>query len=75
MEDAMIISKTSFERGFGHGCIYKSEHIDLKTVLQNPSTQSVFVRDPSDTRLTEFMGVDGLPHIGVALEKGDPYYW
>jgi DNA-directed RNA polymerase I subunit RPA2 len=39
MEDAMIISKSAFERGFGHGCIYKSEHIDLKYVLQNTSTQ------------------------------------
>lgn len=39
MEDAMIISKSAFERGFGHGCIYKSEHIDLKYVLKNTKTQ------------------------------------
>ena len=25
MEDAMILNKSSYERGFGHGCIYKSE--------------------------------------------------
>lgn len=39
MEDAMIISKSAFERGFGHGCIYKSEHIDLKFILKNTQTQ------------------------------------
>lgn len=25
MEDAMIINKSSMERGFAHGCMYKSE--------------------------------------------------
>lgn len=24
MEDAMIINKSAYERGFGHGCVYKS---------------------------------------------------
>ena len=24
MEDAMIINKSSYENGFGHGCIYKT---------------------------------------------------
>jgi len=38
MEDAMIINKSSYERGLCHGCVYKSEHIDLKYVLRNPTT-------------------------------------
>lgn len=25
MEDAMILNKASYERGFGHGCVYKCE--------------------------------------------------
>lgn len=29
MEDAMIINKASFERGFMHGTVYKTEEIDL----------------------------------------------
>jgi hypothetical protein len=41
MEDAMIISKSAFERGFGHGVVYKSEHVDLRLVLQNMSTQVI----------------------------------
>ena len=32
MEDAMIINKMSFERGFCHGQIYKSEFVDLREV-------------------------------------------
>jgi DNA-directed RNA polymerase I subunit RPA2 len=30
MEDAMIINKGSYERGFGHGCVYKTMFIDLE---------------------------------------------
>jgi DNA-directed RNA polymerase I subunit RPA2 len=29
MEDAMILNKSSFERGFGHGCVYKTKVIYL----------------------------------------------
>jgi len=29
MEDAMILNKSSYERGFGHGQIYKSYTYDL----------------------------------------------
>jgi DNA-directed RNA polymerase I subunit RPA2 len=29
MEDAMIINKASYERGFGHGCVYKTHFYDL----------------------------------------------
>ncbi len=29
MEDAMIINKGAYDRGFGHGCVYKSYIRDL----------------------------------------------
>ncbi len=29
MEDAMIINKSTYERGFGHGCVYKTVVIEL----------------------------------------------
>lgn len=29
MEDAMILSRSSYQRGFGHGIIYKVEYVDL----------------------------------------------
>jgi len=37
MEDAMIINKASYERGFAHGCVYKSEFFELKSVSFNGS--------------------------------------
>ena len=29
MEDAMILNKASFERGFGHGVVYSTEIVEL----------------------------------------------
>jgi DNA-directed RNA polymerase I subunit RPA2 len=29
MEDAMILNKGAYERGFGHGCVYKSYYREL----------------------------------------------
>lgn len=29
MEDACIINKSSYERGFGHGCVYKNYGFDV----------------------------------------------
>ena len=57
MEDAMIINKSSFERGFGHGSILKSEFIDI-------NSKSYFARDPSRPELPEFLDEDGLPCPG-----------
>jgi DNA-directed RNA polymerase beta subunit len=33
MEDAMILNKSAFERGFGHGSIYKAEVREWTTFL------------------------------------------
>eukprot|EP00957_Ditylum_brightwellii_P154024 11723002-Ditylum_brightwellii.AAC.1 len=30
MEDAMILNKSSFERGFGHASVYKTMQVDLR---------------------------------------------
>lgn len=66
MEDAMIINKSSFERGFGHGSVYKAEFIELKSV------QSYFDRDPSKPDLNKFLDSDGLPYPGILLKHGNP---
>lgn len=29
MEDACIINKSSYERGFGHGCVYKNYSFEV----------------------------------------------
>jgi hypothetical protein len=35
------------------------------------------MRDPDspNPNLVEKVGEDGLPHVGIPLDKGDPYYW
>lgn len=65
MEDAMIINKSSFERGFGHGTILKSEFIDI-------NGKSYFERDPLRSDLFDYLDEDGLPCPGTILNDGNP---
>ena len=44
MEDAMIINKMSFERGFGAGSIYKSSFIDLKLIAGGRKDSNVYTQ-------------------------------
>lgn len=69
MEDAMIINKAAYERGFGHGTIYKSEFVDLD------DQRSYFARDPEKPGLAETLDNDGLPIPGTRIKEGDVYYW
>jgi hypothetical protein len=43
MEDAMIINKSSMERGFGHGTLHKTEVVDLK---EDKSGAMLFAAEP-----------------------------
>jgi DNA-directed RNA polymerase I subunit RPA2 len=75
MEDAMIISKAAYERGFCHGSMYKTAEIDLDEEEKKGSSDGVrpslrlglpVVRDESLEHLDE----DGLPHEGLRLTYG-----
>ncbi|XP_055337156.1 DNA-directed RNA polymerase I subunit RPA2-like [Paramacrobiotus metropolitanus] len=70
MEDAMIINKGSFERGFGYGSIYKSEFIDLREKSKSSKATYVFGVVSSDAKLRN-LGPDGLPYVGTRIEPGD----
>ncbi|GFN83129.1 DNA-directed RNA polymerase subunit beta [Plakobranchus ocellatus] len=73
MEDAMILNKSSYERGFGHGSIIKSEVVDLKTISREHGPLAlIFESDPSNK--DEALDVDGLPPVGTKLTNGSPYY-
>merc|ERR1719153_470003 len=80
MEDAMIINKMSYERGFCAGMIYKAEFIDLREKAgkrkgdKSDDCGLVFCRDPTKNHLGDFLDTDGLPFIGKMLEEGDPLY-
>lgn len=79
MEDAMILNKSALERGFGHGSIYKSQIIDLKTVRAESGTSGQpevhfgmgpDVKEDSTKRKT--LDQDGLPYLGIRIMDGDP---
>ncbi|KAJ3076254.1 hypothetical protein HDU98_004867 [Podochytrium sp. JEL0797] len=89
MEDASILSKSSFERGYGYGTVYKSEFIDLgdkqrRTAmggkphihfgLFGPKGESSFVKKDQMDKLLSFIDLDGLPKVGIKLSDGDPMY-
>lgn len=65
MEDAMILNKSTFERGFAHGSIYHTEIIELKG-------DSYFARDPHKPELAKFLDSDGFPNPGQPLQPNDP---
>lgn len=68
MEDAMIINKSAYERGFAHGCIYHSEFVEL-------TGDSYFARDHNKENLAQYLDTDGLPHPGQKIFPGDPMCW
>ncbi|KAK6107321.1 RNA polymerase Rpb2 domain 6 family protein [Brugia pahangi] len=70
MEDAMVINKSSYERGFAHGSIVKVERINLTE--GRPTGSLVFLCDPKNPQKT--IGFDGLPIPGRLYMEGDPYY-
>nr|XP_033792439.1 DNA-directed RNA polymerase I subunit RPA2 [Geotrypetes seraphini] len=74
MEDAMILNKASWERGFAHGSVYKTELIDLAEKIKQGDDSLVFGTKAGDARTMGKLDGDGLPHIGSVLEYGDPYY-
>ncbi|XP_041043934.1 DNA-directed RNA polymerase I subunit RPA2 [Carcharodon carcharias] len=74
MEDAMIINKASWERGFAHGSVYKTEMIDLDQKIKQNDGFYVFGVKPGDKRTVQKLDDDGLPFIGALLEYGDPFY-
>ena len=84
MEDAMIINKSSYERGFGHGAVYKSVTKILnesgkgfsvvstkyRMLNLNSSEDRAIVANSKLKSLPDYIGSDGLPYIGTHLVQG-----
>lgn len=79
MEDAMILNKSSYERGFGHGCVYKTivkevnENIGQEAApgLKNQGRYRMVnqAKHGGDARMDlKGLDVDGLIKIGTKLE-------
>ncbi|KAJ3026228.1 UNVERIFIED_CONTAM: hypothetical protein HDU68_005993 [Siphonaria sp. JEL0065] len=89
MEDASILSKSSHERGYGYGTVYKSEFVDLGEKqrrsatggkphlhfgLFGPKGESSFIKKDQLDKLLSFIDFDGLPKVGIKLSDGEPLY-
>jgi DNA-directed RNA polymerase I subunit RPA2 len=74
MEDAMILNKFGHERGFGHGFIYKTEHVDLGEL--RVGSEQIFCHFGLDDEVKGkgILNKDGLPKIGMMIKFGDPLY-
>jgi len=68
MEDAMILNKSAYERGFAHGYVYKTN----QRLLNDKEAQFRFIgpKELQSTKAT--LDKDGLPFIGAHLKAGDP---
>lgn len=82
IEDAMVINKSSYERGFGHGSVYKSYTRELnetsipsargvKSQSRYKLLSNVEIRQRSKMNI-KHIDKDGLPKIGSLLTKGEP---
>jgi DNA-directed RNA polymerase I subunit RPA2 len=81
MEDAMIINKGAYDRGFGHGCVYKSyiKEVNPDTAGTGNSGKSRYrmVNHKKDEKTrgldlkSKGLDADGTPHIGKLMEHGD----
>ncbi|KAG8444046.1 hypothetical protein GDO86_009295 [Hymenochirus boettgeri] len=74
MEDAMILNKSSWERGFAHGSVYKTDHVDLSKKFKTGEDNLVFGIKPDDEKVKGRLDSDGLPAVGSVLQFGEPYY-
>lgn len=82
MEDAMILNKGSYERGFAHASVYKTLAVDLAEEAKHAGAASTgdevrmkFSNVVKDGEfLHETLEADGLPQVGGRVVEGDPLY-
>ncbi|EXC31692.1 putative DNA-directed RNA polymerase I subunit RPA2 [Morus notabilis] len=74
MEDAMILNKSSVDRGMFHGQIYQTETIDLSDQSnRSDRVQSVFRRSNVDRSMHSLIDSDGLPYVGQTIKPNEPF--
>ncbi|KAI3986275.1 hypothetical protein MKX01_028556, partial [Papaver californicum] len=73
MEDAMILNKSSVERGMFHGQIFQVETVDLEENGKEKEGSKVFGRSKLDEKAHLTIDLDGLPHVGQMLKPNDPF--
>lgn len=77
MEDAMILNKSSYERGFGHGCVYKNYSYDVAEFNKEKNSKFKMlhqVKNIDKSQIAEGLESDGIPAIGSVIKKGTPVF-
>ncbi|KAK1305133.1 DNA-directed RNA polymerase II subunit RPB2 [Acorus calamus] len=75
MEDAMILNKSSVDRGMCRGQIYQVESVDLaKNHDRADKEVKIFARSNLDKSVHSSIDSDGLPYIGQRINPGEPLY-
>ncbi|XP_024007983.1 DNA-directed RNA polymerase I subunit 2 [Eutrema salsugineum] len=74
MEDAMILNKSSVERGMCHGQIYQTETVDLSDQRsRSENAHKSFRRSKVDKSAHSCIDADGLPYVGQKIYPNEPY--
>ncbi|XP_015878970.3 DNA-directed RNA polymerase I subunit 2 [Ziziphus jujuba] len=74
MEDAMILNKSSVDRGMFHGQIYQTETIDLSDgSKRSDRSEGMFRRSTLDKSVHSSIDSDGLPYVGQMIKPDEPY--
>lgn len=74
MEDAMVLNKSSVDRGMCHGHIYQTETIDLtEQSAKSDRAQRLFRRSNLDKSSHQLIDSDGLPYVGQRINPNEPY--
>lgn len=77
MEDAMILNKSSMERGAFHATVYKTKVIDAApaSVRGAEARSYVFANaTPNGVPIVSGLGLDGLPAVGTKICRDTPLY-
>lgn len=84
MEDAMIINKSAYERGFKHASVYTVKEYDLwdgQTVRGEVAKSRFFDNNkrrpdgkPAGVPVAASLDSEGLPQIGQQIQYGEPLY-
>ncbi|CDR95040.1 DNA-directed RNA polymerase, beta subunit, putative [Babesia bigemina] len=72
MEDAMIINKSSLERGAFHGCIYKTKVIDSMPPNAKMREGQYYFNNTNHlgSKIIPSLDKDGLPSVGSRVRNG-----
>lgn len=74
MEDAMIVNRSSYQRGLAHGSVYLTIKEDLSTLPRTTKRAFCNIWPQTGKPIEGRLGPEGVVKIGDAVKKGDPLY-